>query len=57
LNVDWTTSIDSCSGWTQTTSGFSGSEGLANASNNQAILGVSDSCATLAGAFFACVEQ
>ena len=57
LNADWTTSSDSCSGWTQTTSGFSASEGLANTSDSQAISGVSDSCATLAGAFFACVEQ
>jgi hypothetical protein len=57
LNTDWTTSSDSCSGWTQTT-GLLASEGLANSSDSQAIHGaVSGDCATVAGASFACVEQ
>jgi hypothetical protein len=56
LDADWTTSDDSCSGWTQTT-GYFANEGLADASDDQAITGVNESCATLAGAFFACVEQ
>ncbi len=56
LNTDWTTSSNSCSGWTQT-SGVSASAGLANTSDSQAISGVIDSCATLTGAFLVCVEQ
>ncbi|MFZ5891786.1 MAG: DUF1554 domain-containing protein [Myxococcota bacterium] len=56
LNVDWTTSTDSCAGWTQI-SGVFATEGLADAVDNGAISGVSESCATLAGAFFACVQQ
>jgi len=56
LNANWTTSADSCSGWTQT-SGFSASEGLGDQTDSQSINGVSDNCATLAGAFFACVQQ
>ena len=56
LNTDWTTSTDSCAGWTQT-SGVFATQGLADFSDNNAIAGVGESCATLAGAFFACVEQ
>jgi cysteine-rich repeat protein len=56
LNADWTTSEDNCSGWTGT-SGFYADEGLGDATDSGAIQGVSESCATLAGAFFACVEQ
>jgi hypothetical protein len=56
LNSDWTTSDDTCTGWTQTSGAFA-SEGLADADDDQAIMGVNESCATLAGAFFACVEQ
>ncbi|HEX7450659.1 MAG TPA: DUF1554 domain-containing protein, partial [Polyangiaceae bacterium] len=57
LNTDWTTSPDSCSGWTQTTTFFA-SEGAANTSDSRAIHGaVSDDCTTVAGASFACVEQ
>ena len=56
LSADWTTSPDSCSGWAQTT-GFFATEGLADTTDSQAIVGVSESCATLAGAVFACVQQ
>ena len=56
LNADWTTSTDTCSGWTQTSDVFA-SEGSANTSDNAAIAGVNEGCAMLAGAFFACVEQ
>ena len=56
LAADWTTSTDSCSGWSAT-AGFSGSEGLADATDDQSIAGAVDSCVTLAGAFFACVQQ
>jgi hypothetical protein len=56
LEDDWTTSSDNCSGWTATSDVFA-NEGLADATDSQAITGLSESCATLAGAFFACVEQ
>lgn len=56
LATDWTTSTDDCTGWTEV-SGVFANEGLADKTDNQAIAGVSESCATLAGAFFACVEQ
>jgi Protein of unknown function (DUF1554) len=56
LSSDWTTSEDTCNGWTETSDVFA-SEGLADATDDRAIAGVSESCATLAGAFFACVEQ
>jgi hypothetical protein len=56
LNADWTTSGDNCSGWTAT-AGFAANSGLADATDSQAIMGVVENCATLAGAFFACVQQ
>ena len=56
LSSDWTTSVDTCSGWTQV-SGAIADQGLADASDSQAINGVSANCSDLAGAFFACVEQ
>jgi len=56
LSADWTTSADSCAGWTQTSGAFA-NEGLADAVDSAAIIGVNESCATLAGAFFACVQQ
>lgn len=56
LDADWTTSTDDCNGWTET-SGVYANEGLADAIDSQAIVGVNESCATLAGAFIACVQQ
>ena len=57
LSSNWTTSADTCSGWSQFTSDLGASQGLADATDQQALSGVSDNCATLAGAFFACVQQ
>jgi hypothetical protein len=56
LSGDWTSSSDDCGDWAQTT-GYFANEGLGDATDDQAIVGVSESCATLAGAYFACVEQ
>ena len=56
LGSDWTSSSDDCGDWTQT-AGYAATEGLGDATDSQAIYGVSESCATLAGVFFACVEQ
>jgi cysteine-rich repeat protein len=55
LTSNWT-SGDTCSAWTGTT-GFFADEGLGDATDSSAIQGVGESCATLAGAVFACVEQ
>jgi hypothetical protein len=56
LAADWTTSTDDCTGWTEV-SGVFANEGLGDKTDDQAIAGVNESCSTLAGAFFACVEQ
>ena len=56
IRENWTTSADTCSGWTET-SGVSATQGLADADDVQALYGVGVNCGTLAGAFFACVEQ
>jgi hypothetical protein len=56
LSTDWTSSTDDCGDWTQT-AGYYATEGLADTTDSQAIYGVSESCASLAGAFFVCVEQ
>lgn len=56
LASDWTTSADNCTGWTAT-SGVFATEGLADQVDDQSLDGVSESCASLAGAFFACVQQ
>lgn len=56
LNADWSSSDDDCNNWSGT-AGFSATAGLADTTDSQAIMGVLENCATLAGAFFACVEQ
>lgn len=36
LNTDWTTSVDTCNGWLDSTSGFSGARATANTTTNSA---------------------
>ena len=56
LSADWTTSADTCTSWSEV-SGVSASVGLGDTSDSQAIAGAIDSCSTLAGNVFACVQQ
>ncbi len=56
LAEDWTTSVDTCNGWSGT-SGYYATEGLPDMKDKNAIYGLNESCATLGGAVFACVEQ
>lgn len=56
LAANWATSDDNCNGWKGTV-GFAATAGLADATNDESIMGVVENCGTLAGAFFACVEQ
>lgn len=56
LDADWSNSEDDCNNWSGT-AGFSATAGLADMTDSQAIMGVLENCAGLAGAFFACVQQ
>ena len=56
LSGDWTTSADTCTGWTEV-SVVGASQGLADTLDSQSISGVVVNCGDLAGAFFACVQQ
>lgn len=56
LAADWSNSADDCNNWAGT-AGFSATTGLADTTDSQAIMGVLENCATLAGSFFACVQQ
>lgn len=58
LSEDWTTSPDTCDGWTVTDASTYAMMGAGDLSEVKwAIAGSSQSCANPAGAFLACVEQ
>ena len=56
LKSDWT-SDEHCLGWTTLSQVEGATQGLDNETNSSAIQGSSVSCASIAGAFFACVQQ
>ncbi|MGC4089494.1 MAG: DUF1554 domain-containing protein [Polyangiaceae bacterium] len=57
LAADWTTSVDTCTGWTEVAANVFANQGLGDAVTSDALMGTSVSCANLSGAVFACVQQ
>jgi hypothetical protein len=55
LNIDWTTAIDTCSNWSDSTSGFSGGRATANTTTNSAWSAGPNPC-NVARALY-CAEQ